>query len=304
MIHHLLDAFLEMMSAERGAARNTLLAYRKDLEDYLAANDPLRANAAALRGYVAGLAAQGLAPRTQARRLSSLRQFHQFLARERLRDDDPTALLDSPRLPAPLPKPLTEAEMDALTMGAASLPDRQAATALAAIELLYSAGLRVSELVTLPAGALRGDAPLVAVRGKGGKDRLVPVSKRAREAAAMARGELLPRGKGRPQAQKWLLPSRGAAGHLTRQGVALLLKEAARAGGLDPARVSPHVLRHSFATHLLSRGADLRALQTLLGHADIATTQVYTKVMEERLRAVVEEHHPLALQPRRQPAED
>ncbi|MFL1461421.1 tyrosine recombinase [Roseococcus sp. DSY-14] len=304
MAAHLLDAFLEMMAAERGAARNTLLAYRKDLEDYLAAHDPLRADAAALRRHVAGLAAQGLAPRTQARRLSSLRQFHQFLARERLRADDPTALLDSPRLPAPLPKPLTEAEMDALTMGAASLPDRQAATALAAIELLYSAGLRVTELVTLPAGALRGEQPLVAVRGKGGKERLVPVSRRAREAAAMARTDLLGRGKGRPQAQKWLLPSRGAAGHLTRQGVGLLLKEAAKAGGLDPARVSPHVLRHSFATHLLSRGADLRALQTLLGHADIATTQVYTKVMEERLRAVVEEHHPLALQPRRQPAED
>ncbi len=304
MAGHLLEAFLEMMAAERGAARNTLLAYRKDLEDYLARHDPVRADADALRAHIAGLAAQGFSPRTQARKLSSLRQFHQFLARERLRPDDPTALLDSPKAPPPLPKPLSEAEMDALTMGAAALPDHQAPVALAAIELLYASGLRVSELVTLPAGALRGEDPLVAVRGKGAKERLIPVSKRAREAAAMAREGLAKRGKGRPQAQRWLLPSRGAAGHLTRQGVGLLLKEAAKAGGLDPARVSPHVLRHSFATHLLSRGADLRALQTLLGHADIATTQVYTKVMEERLRAVVEEHHPLALQPRRQPTED
>lgn len=298
MAAHLLEAFLEMMAAERGAARNTLLAYRKDLEDYLRAQDPLRADAEALRGHVAGLAAQGFSPRTQARKLSSLRQFHQFLARERLRGDDPTTLLDSPKAPAPLPKALSEAEMDQLTMGAASLPDRQAPVAMAVIELLYASGLRVSELVTLPAGALRGEAPMLTVRGKGAKERLIPVSRRARESAAMAREGLAKRGKGRPQAQRWLLPSRGAAGHLTRQGVGLLLKEAAKAGGLDPARVSPHVLRHSFATHLLSRGADLRALQTLLGHADIATTQIYTKVMEERLRAVVEEHHPLArLQP-------
>lgn len=294
MAAHLLDAFLEMMAAERGAARNTLLAYRKDLEEYLEAADPLRADAASLQAHVAALAARGYAPRTQARKLSSLRQFHQFLARERLRADDPTALLDRPRAPPPLPRALSEEELDRLTMGAASLPDRQAPAAVAVIELLYASGLRVSELVTLPAGALREGAPMVAVRGKGGKERLVPVSRRAREAASAARADLLKRGKGRPQAQRWLLPSRGAAGHLTRQGVGLLLKAAAEAGGVDPARVSPHVLRHSFATHLLSRGADLRALQTLLGHADIATTQVYTKVMEERLRAVLEEHHPLA----------
>ncbi|MCW8084885.1 tyrosine recombinase [Sabulicella glaciei] len=298
MALHLLEAFLEMMAAERGAARNTLLAYRTDLAEYIAAHDPVRADAAELRTYIGGLAGRGFSPRSQARKLSSLRQFHRFLAREGLRLDDPTELLESPKAPGPLPKALTEEEMDLLTMGAASLPDSQAPVALAVIELLYASGLRVSELVTLPSGALRGDAPLVTVRGKGAKERLVPVSRRAREATSMAREGLTKRGKGRPQAQRWLLPSRGASGHLTRQGVGLLLKQAALAGGLDPARVSPHVLRHSFATHLLSRGADLRALQTLLGHADIATTQVYTRVLEERLRAVVEEHHPLArLQP-------
>lgn len=291
-----LEAFLEMMAAERGAARNTLDAYRRDLEDAIGVlgAGAVMAGPEALRGYLQGLAAQGLSPRTQARRLSSLRQFYRFLAREGRRGDDPTELLDAPRLPAPLPKALSEAEVEALLAGAATLPPAKAATAIAAIEMLYASGLRVSELVTLPAGALREDAPLVLVRGKGGKERLVPLSRRAREAAGAARTGLVERAKGRPRAGRFLLPSRAASGHLTRQGVALLLKEAALAGGLDPARVSPHVLRHSFATHLLSRGADLRSLQALLGHADIATTQIYTRVLEERLRAVVEEHHPLA----------
>lgn len=287
-----------MMAAERGAARNTLLAYRTDLEDFLRGREEVvHADADALRAHLAGLATQGFSPRTQARKLSSLRQFFRFLAREGLRPDDPTELLDSPKAPPPLPKALTEAEMKELIIGAAALPDAQAPVALAAIELLYASGLRVSELVTLPAGALLREAPLVTVRGKGAKERLVPISRRAREAAAVAREGLERRGKDRPAARRWLLPSRGAAGHLTRQGVGLLLKQAALAAGLDPARVSPHVLRHSFATHLLSRGADLRSLQMLLGHADIATTQIYTRVLQERLRAVVEEHHPLAQSP-------
>jgi integrase/recombinase XerD len=296
-----LEAFLEMMAAERGAARNTLDAYRRDLEDAIGVlgTDTVMAGAEALRGYLQGLAAQGLSPRTQARRLSALRQFYRFLAREGRRDDDPTELLDAPRLPSPLPKALSEAEVEALLDGAARLPAAKASVAVAAIEMLYASGLRVSELVTLPAGALSEDAPLVMVRGKGGKERLVPLSRRAREAAGAARGELADRAKGRPRAGRYLLPSRSANGHLTRQSVALLLKEAALAAGLDPARVSPHVLRHSFATHLLSRGADLRSLQALLGHADIATTQIYTRVLEERLRAVVEEHHPLARIPAR-----
>ncbi|MBS7811310.1 tyrosine recombinase [Roseococcus pinisoli] len=289
-----LESFLEMMSAERGASPNTLLAYRADLVDalgYLGAGAE-KAGPDELRAWLATQA--GFSARTQARRLSSLRQFYRFIAREGLRTDDPTELLDSPKAPASLPKALSEADIAQLIEGASKLPTAQSAIATAAIELLYASGLRVTELVTLPAGMLRAEEPLVTVRGKGQKERLVPISRRAREAAAAAQATLKPLGKGRVTARKWLLPSRGANGHLTRQGVGLLLKQAALAGGLDPAKVSPHVLRHSFATHLLSRGADLRALQTLLGHADIATTQIYTRVLEERLRAVVEEHHPLA----------
>lgn len=289
-----LESFLEMMAAERGAARNTLDAYRADLESALAhlGEGPLLATPEDLRGWLRTQTA--FAARTQARRLSSLRQFYRFLAREGLRADDPTELLDSPKAPASLPKALSEADIGKLLEGAAKLPRAQAPVAVAAIELLYASGLRVTELVTLPAGTLRAEEGLVTVMGKGRKERLVPISRRAREAAQAAQLGLVPRGKGRLAARRYLLPSRGANGHLTRQAVGLLLKQAALAGGLDPAKVSPHVLRHSFATHLLSRGADLRALQTLLGHADIATTQIYTRVLEERLRAVVEEHHPLA----------
>jgi integrase/recombinase XerD len=296
MARHLLEAFLEMLAAERGAARNTLAAYRADLDSFLAYAGPgaERADVETLRGWLASLAAQGLAARSQARKLSALRQFYRFLVREGLRRDDPTALLDSPRLPRLLPRALTEGEVEALLAAAASLPGQRGATATAVLELLYSSGLRVSELVTLPAGSLRESDTLVAIRGKGGRDRLAPISRRAREAADAARGGLAKRARARPQAARWLLPSRGASGHLTRQAVGRLLKEVAVAAGLDPARVSPHVLRHSFATHLLSRGADLRTLQMLLGHADIATTQIYTAVMQERLQAVVREHHPLA----------
>ncbi|HEV7458460.1 MAG TPA: tyrosine recombinase [Roseococcus sp.] len=292
----LLEAFLEMMAAERGAARNTTDAYRRDLEDALVAlgGDLATADPDSLRQYLRGLAAIGLSPRTQARRLSALRQFFRFLAREGHRADDPTELLDSPKLPAPLPRALTEAEVQALLAGAETLPGEKAALAVAAIEMIYASGLRVSELVTLPAGALREDTPLVMVRGKGGRERLVPLSRRAKEAAAQARAGLVERTRSKPRTGRYLLPSRGANGHMTRQSVGLLLKQAAEAAGLDPERVSPHVLRHSFATHLLARGADLRSLQMLLGHADIATTQIYTRVMEEKLRAVLAEHHPLS----------
>ncbi|MCO6415275.1 tyrosine recombinase [Siccirubricoccus sp. KC 17139] len=290
-----LEAFLEMLAAERGAARNTLTAYRTDLEDAAAfatrQGVPLReAGPELLRAWLRHLADQGLSPRTAARRLSALRQYFGFLARDGLRADDPTAALDSPRLPPGLPKPLAEAEVEALLAGAAKLEGRRGALAVAVVELLYASGLRASELVALPAAALREDAPLVAIRGKGGRERLVPISARARAAALAARGE----GPAMPGRQRWLFPSRGASGHLTRQTLGLLLKEAALAAGLDPARVSPHVLRHSFASHLLARGADLRSLQLLLGHADIATTQIYTQVLEERLRQVVQAHHPLA----------
>lgn len=296
MAAHLLEAFLEMLAAERGAARNTLAAYRADLEGFLRFAGPgaERADADLLRDWLAGLAASGLAARSQARKLSALRQFFRFLVRDGVRKDDPTDLLDSPRLPRLLPRALSEAEVEALLAGAETLGGRRGAAAVAIVELLYSSGLRVSELVTLPAGSLREQETLVAVRGKGGKERLAPISRRAREAAAEARGPLAQRARGKPQARRWLLPSHGREGHLTRQAVGRILKDAAVAAGIDAERVSPHVLRHSFATHLLSRGADLRTLQVLLGHADIGTTQIYTAVMQERLRSVVEEAHPLA----------
>ena len=279
------EAFLEMLAAERGAARTTLAAYQADLQDFAgfaaARGTPLHgADSALLRAWLAGLAAQGLAARTQARRLSAIRQFHQFLLREGVRADDPSELLEAPRLPQSLPKALREEEVEALITAAAALPSKRGPLAAAVVEMLYCSGLRVSELVSLPAAALRP--------GAGGRERLVPVSERARDLALAAR----PEEKGK--ANRHLFPSRGASGHLTRQALGLILKEVALAAGLDPARVSPHVLRHSFASHLLQRGADLRSLQMLLGHADIGTTQIYTKVLEERLRALVAEHHPLS----------
>ena len=294
------QSFLEMLAAERGAARNTLAAYRGDLEDFAVhararGLGPAEAGPDLVRSYLHGLSAAGLSARTAARRLSALRQFFRFLAREGVRTDDPTELTESPRLPASLPKALAEAEVEALIAGAATLGGRRGALAVALVELLYVSGLRVSELVALQAGALRADAPLVAVLGKGNKERLVPVSARAREAALAARGPATGGGtRGTRPPSRWLFPSRAAGGHITRQAVGLALKDAAIAAGLDPERISPHVLRHSFATHLLGRGADLRSLQMLLGHADIATTQIYTKVLEERLRQLVETHHPLA----------
>jgi integrase/recombinase XerD len=299
LAEHLREAFLEMLAAERGAARNTLSAYATDLGDFAAfcARRGLAAEAVGpepLRDYMRSLTDLGLKPRTSARRLSALRQFYRFLAREGVRPDDPTDTLDGPRLTPSLPKPISEDEVSALIAGGASLPGRRGALAVAAIELLYGAGLRASELVSLPAAALREDQPMIAVRGKGGRERLVPISAGARAAVLAARQADNRAVAASPRALRWLFPSRGAAGHMTRQGLGLLLKEAADAAGLAAERVSPHVLRHSFASHLLARGADLRSLQILLGHADIATTQIYTKVTEERLRALVEAHHPLA----------
>jgi integrase/recombinase XerD len=291
------EAFLEMLAAERGAARNTLAAYAADLADFSAhcaprGITPLTADAGTIQSYLRALTDAGFAARTAARRLSALRQFFRFLVQEGLREEDPTALEEGPRLPASLPKPLAEAEMDALLEGAAGLPGNRGPFAVALIELLYSSGLRVSELAALPASALRPSQPLVTVRGKGNKDRLVPISTRARTAVQAAL-------EARPNSDKpsrWLFPSRAAEGHVTRQTIGLILKDAALNAGLDPARVSPHVLRHSFASHLLARGADLRSLQVLLGHADIATTQIYTKVLEEKLQRLVQDHHPLAVQ--------
>ncbi|KAA2214544.1 site-specific tyrosine recombinase XerD [Teichococcus oryzae] len=287
-----LEAFLEMLAAERGAARNTLAAYAADLGDlaaFLREREPrglAAASADSLRAYLARLAEEGLSARTAARRLSAMRQFFRFLAREGVRPDDPTELLDSPRQGKSLPKALRTAEVTALLEAAARLPGRRGPLTAAVLELLYCSGLRASELVELPANALAQDEALVMVRGKGNKDRLVPISGRARAAVLALRDPKKP--------TRWLFPSYGASGHLTRQSLVLLVKQAALEAGIDPARVSPHVLRHSFASHLLEGGADLRALQMLLGHADIATTQIYTRVLEERLRELVETHHPLA----------
>jgi integrase/recombinase XerD len=286
-----IEAFLEMLAAERGAARNTVAAYEADLTDFAAfaaarGQAPAAADAATLQAYMAGLGKAGLSPRTAARRLSALRQFHRFLLREAVRADDPTVLLDSPRLPRSLPRYLTEHEVDALLSAAGTRTGRPGLVALAALEILYATGMRVSELLSLPRSALAGDAALLLIRGKGGKERIVPLTDAAKRAAAALAAET---GKD----SIWLFPGREQRRALTRQAFFLLLKQVALAAGIDPARVSPHVLRHSFASHLLAHGADLRSLQTLLGHADIATTQIYTHVLAERLQKLVEAHHPL-----------
>lgn len=285
-----IEAFLEMLAAERGAAPNTLAAYGADLAEFAGfaaarGEGAAAASAETARAYIAGLLGAGLAARTAARRLSCLRQFHRFLAREGVRPDDPTLTLDAPRLPRSLPKYLTEAEVDALLAAAAARPGRPGLVAKAALEMLYATGLRVSELLSLKRAALAGGAELLMVRGKGGKERLVPLSDTARQAAAALRAE---------QDGPFLFSGRDPRRAMTRQGFALLLKPLALAAGIDPARVSPHVLRHSFASHMLAHGADLRSLQTLLGHADIATTEIYTHVLAERLQRLVEAYHPLA----------
>ena len=281
-----------MLAAERGAARNTLLAYQADLDDFAAfaagrGHPPAGCDATVLQAYMAGLQRAGLAARTASRRLSALRQFHRFLLREGVRTDDPTTLLDAPRLPRTLPKYLSEQEVDTLLEAANRRSGRRGAVARAALEILYATGLRVSELLALPRSALAGDAAVLLIRGKGGKERIVPLSDAAKAAAA-ALVEM------QEKTGRFLFPGRDPRRTLTRQAFFLLLKQVALEAGLDPARISPHVLRHSFASHLLAHGADLRSLQLLLGHADIATTQIYTHVLAERLQRLVEAHHPLA----------
>ena len=297
---HLVEAFLEMMVAERGAARNTIEAYRRDLRDYLAfLGRRGRAVAAAERGdvdaWLAALAAEGLAASSSARRLSAVRQFHKFLAGENLRTDDPTRIVASPRARRPLPKVLSIDEVDRLLRLAESelespeLSDAARAEAQRLhllLELLYATGMRVSELVGLKRSAVMRDAAYLTVRGKGGKERIVPLTDRARD-AVRAYLAVLPPGT-------WLFPADGQSGFLARQVFARALKGLAARAGISAARVSPHVLRHAFASHLLAGGADLRVVQTLLGHADISTTQIYTHVLDEKLKTLVESHHPLA----------
>ena len=292
----LIESFLEMLSAERGARANTLDAYARDLEDARAEVKGAlgQAGAEAIEAYVAGLAKRGLSPATARRRISALRQFYRFLLQENMRGDDPTARLDAPKRARSLPKTLSLDEIERLIAAAENARDR------ALIELLYGAGLRVSELVSLPlrAAPKPGQEHMI-IEGKGGKERLVALGRPALEALALhleARAGALPKAEAqRERAQRWLFPSASAAdGKLTRRRVAQILEQAAMKAGIDPARVSPHVLRHAFATHLVEGGADLRTVQTLLGHADIATTQIYTHVAEGRLRTLVETKHPLA----------
>ena len=285
-----------MLAAERGAARLTIAAYRNDL---LAASRFQKhgaldtATGDELRAYLAHLSRQGIAPRSAARKLSALRQFFRFLVLERVREDDPTAQLDAPRLGRPLPKILSQDEAAALLAAARARKGADGTRLVCLLELLYGSGLRVSELVGLPLAAARGDKRFLVVRGKGDKERLVPLSRPARAALdtwlAARAASLKPKTESR-----YLFPSRGAAGHLTRERCAQLLKALAVEAGLDPRRLSPHVLRHAFASHLLEQGADLRSVQEMLGHADIATTQIYTHVMGDRLQKLVATHHPLA----------
>ena len=290
------EAFLEMLQAERGASRNTTTAYGTDLRDlgaFLARRKSrlVEADAEALRAYLKSLDYVGMTPRTVARRLSVIRQFYRFLLAERWREDDPASTLDSPRLGRPLPKVLSRAEVDRLIE--ASRRDDDLGRMATLLEILYAAGLRVSELVTLPLAAVERDPSMLVVRGKGDKERLVPLSDPARK-ASVAWLPMRAAGLAEGETSRFLFPSRGRTGHLTRQRFAQMLKEAALAAGIDPARVSPHVLRHAFASHLLEGGADLRSVQLMLGHADIATTQIYTHVLDEKLRSLVQDKHPLA----------
>ncbi len=292
------EAFLEYLIAERGAAANTVLSYRRDL-DHCAMSLTRRgenlgtAGGDALRRYVRDLAARGMAPRTVARRLSALRQFYRFLFVEGIRGDDPTGAIDGPRLGRSLPRLLDEAQVGRLLDGAAVRPGADGARLSAMLELLYATGLRVSELAGLPASAAARDPQTLVVRGKGGRERMVPLGAAARRALhryGEVRAAFVPKGLSSP----FLFPGRDARRHISTRRIGQMLKELAVDCGLDPAQVSPHVLRHAFATHLLDHGADLRSVQQMLGHADISTTQIYTHVVSERLRRVVDDHHPLA----------
>ncbi len=292
------EAFLEMMAVERAAAKNTLIAYGKDLADatgFLAGRgrDLSNATAEEIEAFFTALGARGLSPATASRRRASVRQFYRFVLGEGWRTDDPSRRVEAPKKGRPLPKVLSRAEMDRLIAAAAARDGAEGLRLACMVELAYASGLRISELTSLTLVALARDPAYLIVKGKGGKERLAPLNAPARTAMKAyleVRAAFLPR---QDKANPWLFPSRGKAGRLTPRRFAQLLDEAAVAAGVDPARVSPHVLRHAFATHLLEGGADLRVVQTLLGHADIATTQIYTHVAGDRLREVVETRHPL-----------
>nr|WP_250811747.1 site-specific tyrosine recombinase XerD [Neorhizobium tomejilense] len=301
-----IEAFLEMMSAERGAAGNTLASYERDLEDlqsFLAAGNAsaLTAQSANLSAYLAHLGAQGFAASSQARKLSAMRQFYKFLYAEGLRGDDPTAILDAPKKGRSLPKIMSEDDVTRLLDLAAKEaaepgPDQLGRLRmLALLELLYATGMRVSELVSLPVKVLDQEGRFLIIRGKGNKERLVPLSRSA-IAALGPYGQARQASLAKTGESPWLFPSAGKEGYLPRQVFARDLKGLAARAGLRTAAISPHVMRHAFASHLLQNGADLRVVQELLGHSDISTTQIYTHVLEERLRELVQTHHPLAKQ--------
>lgn len=293
-----IEAFLEMMAVERDASPHTLAAYGRDLADaesHLAeAGGLIGTDQAALEAWFADLSRRGLSAATAARRRASVRQFYRFVLGEGWREDDPSRRLDAPKQGRPLPQTLSRQEIEAL-LGAASAHDGAAGLRLIAlVEMAYASGLRVSELLALRVEAVRRDPAYLIVRGKGGKERLAPLNPAAREAIkAWLCARDAARKPGAPDSP-WLFPSHGKTGHLTPRRFAQLLDQAALVAGIDPVRVSPHVLRHAFATHLLEGGADLRVVQTLLGHADISTTQIYTHVATDRLAQVVHANHPLA----------
>ncbi|MDO8799181.1 site-specific tyrosine recombinase XerD [Phenylobacterium sp.] len=293
------EAFLEMMAVERAAAKNTITAYGKDLADasgFLAGRgrDLGDASAEDIEAYFAALGARGLSPATASRRRAAVRQFYRFVLGEGWRTDDPSRRVDAPKRGRPLPKVLSRDEVDRIIAAASAKDGAQGLRIGCVVELIYASGLRISELTALPLAALARDPAYLMVTGKGGKDRLAPLNDAARKAMKAyleVRKTFLPKGD---LANPWLFPSRGKAGRMTPRRFAQLLDEAAADAGIDPARVSPHVLRHAFATHLLEGGADLRVVQKLLGHADIATTQIYTHVAGDRLAQVVATKHPLS----------
>ena len=295
-----------MLSAERGAAGNTLDAYSRDLLDLAGfvagrGRSMLDAGADDLRDYLARLHEAGMAASTAARRLSAMKQFYLFLYSEGTRADNPTTVIDSPKLGRPLPKVLSEAEVTSLLDAtrtaverAEGLARRKAMRLHCLLELLYATGLRVSELVSLKRRAIGADDRFLTIRGKGGRERLVPLSSAARRAVLDYLAALKAAEEKGHEESEWLFPTSAKSGHLTRQRFAQELKDVAVAAGIDEKRVSPHVLRHAFASHLLANGADLRAVQQMLGHADISTTQIYTHILDERLKALVNDHHPLS----------
>ena len=301
-----ISIFLEMMSAERGASQNTLEAYERDLErfdEFLSSSrkDLLAVEASDIRAYLADLTAEGLSARTQARHLSSLKQFYLFLMEEDIRQDNPVAEIGTPRMAQSLPKFLSVDDTGALLKAAQENRTDEGLRLCALIELLYATGMRVSELVSLKVSQTQRDPRILTVMGKGNKERLVPLSPQAREALdryLLVRDNFLPNlERDKAKDTGWVFPSRGKSGYLTRHRVGQLLKELAIKSGIMPSKVSPHVLRHAFATHLLENGADLRSVQKMLGHSDISTTQIYTHVLQERLQKLVFEKHPLSSKP-------